>query len=139
MALCSLFSFVHVLDPKARRYQELAMRLRRLSSDGNRAYGLLPLDLGQPTKNIVESENYLADPRKVALNRWKNKERGIRDRNGSNAPLMRIHPVAASKQLFPTHPTHQIIVLYLDEIKGFWFAQSRGLTRDLNQSLLNII
>lgn len=117
MALCSLFSFVHVHDPKARRDQELAMRLRQLSRDGNRAYGLLPLDLGQPTKKIVESENYLADPQKVALDRWINKERGIRDRNGSNAPLTRIHPLAASKQPFPSQPTHQIVVLYLDEIK----------------------
>lgn len=93
MALCSLFSHSHNpdSDPKA-----LPKRLRRLSRDGNRAYGLLPPDLGQPTKDIVESPNYLSNPQAVALQRWIDKERGIRDRNGSNAPLARIHPVAAS-------------------------------------------
>lgn len=109
MALCSLFSFVHVLNDKARRNHELAMRLRQLSRDGNRAYGLLPLDLGQPTKNIVESADFLAKPErpsKVALTWWINKEPGTRDGDGLNAPLMRVHPVAASKQPFPSHPTN---------------------------------
>ncbi|KAG6356091.1 hypothetical protein INS49_015476 [Diaporthe citri] len=90
MALCSLFSYVH--DPNPGR---LPRRLRQLSRDGNRAYGLLPLDLGQPTKDIVESANYISDTTGAALQRWRAKERGIRDRNGSNAPLIRIHPVAA--------------------------------------------
>lgn len=139
MALCSLFSFVHVLNPDARRARELGIRLRRLSRDGNRAYGLLPLDLGQPTKNIVESPDFLTNPERpfeIAMRWWVNKEPGTRDGDGLNAPLMRIHPVAASKQPFPSHPTHQIIVLCLDEIKGLYFEQIRGLTRKLSQSLL---
>ncbi|KAL2275097.1 hypothetical protein FJTKL_02546 [Diaporthe vaccinii] len=89
MALCSLFSNVHDPDPN-----QLPRRLLQLSRDGNRAYGLLPLDLGQPTKDIVESNGYILDPEAAALQRWKAKDRGIGDRNGSNAPLIRIHPIA---------------------------------------------
>ena len=121
MALCSLFSFVHVQSPNSRRARELAIRLRRLSRDGNRAYGLLPLDLGQPTKNIVEAVDLLANPERpfeVALRSWVNKDPGTRDGDGLNAPLMRIHPVAASKQPFPSQSTRRIIVLCLDGIKG---------------------
>lgn len=92
MALCSLFSHIH--DPDTNLLPD---RLRRLSLDGNRAYGLLPLDLGQPTKAIVESSGYRNNPNGAALQRWVDSGRGVNDRNGSNAPLARIHPVAASK------------------------------------------
>lgn len=139
MALCSLFSFVHELGPNARTARDLAIRLRRLSSNGNRAYGLLPLNLGQPIKNIVESADLLANPERpfgVALRSWVNKDPGTRDGDGLNAPLMRIHPVSASKQPFPSQPTHRIIVLCLDEIKGLCSEQIRGLTQKLNQSPL---
>lgn len=98
MALCSLLSLMHDKDQGA---QELAKRLRRLSIDGNRAYGLLPLPLGRPTKNIVESDNYLRNPSDAALQRWISRQRGADDINGSNAPLVRVHPLAACKQFFP--------------------------------------
>lgn len=97
MALCSLFSHVHDTNTN-----QLPNRLRQLSRDGNRAYGLLPLDLGRPTKAIVESAGYISDPKAAALKWWVDNGRGVNDRNGSNAPLVRIHPVAASKQPFPS-------------------------------------
>lgn len=113
MAFCTLFTYVHDPEPKL---NWLASRLRRLSRDGNRAYGLLPLDLGQPTKDIVESADYTSNPLAAALQHWKANERGIRDRNGSNAPLTRVHPLAAGKQSFYCCPTFQIIVSCLGGI-----------------------
>lgn len=104
MALCSLLTHLADADPK-----QLPRRLRQLSLDGNRATVRPALDLGQPTKDIVESANYVpSDPKAtpdqvnaaataVALQRWISQSRGVGDRNGSNAPLVRIHPVAASK------------------------------------------
>ncbi|KAJ0114874.1 hypothetical protein J7T55_004616 [Diaporthe amygdali] len=90
MALCTLLYHTHGV---AR--ENLARRLRQLSFDGNRAYDMAPLDLGQPIKGIVESPYYLNDPEVAAKNAWVNANKGANDTNGSNAPLLRIHPFAA--------------------------------------------
>lgn len=132
MALCSLFSNVHDPDPN-----QLPRRLSQLSRDGNRAYGLLPLDLGEPTKDIVGSDSYILDPVAAALRRWKAKDRGIGDRNGSNAPLVRIHPIAAGKQSFPSCPTLQTNVSCpAESIKRV--LRKLGADTEPEQSPLNI-
>lgn len=121
MALCSLFSYVHDDDPT-----QVARRLRRLSRDGNQAYGLLPPDLGQPTQDIVRVANYTSNPLEAALQRWRAQDGGTKDRNGSNAPLVRIHPVAAGKQSYSSCSTLQITVSCLGGIQRSYFAQNSG-------------
>lgn len=102
MALCTLLYHTHGV---AR--ENLARRLRQLSFDGNRAYDMAPLDLGQPIKGIVESPYYLNDPEVAAKNAWVNANKGANDTNGSNAPLLRIHPFAASMcTISTTHTLH---------------------------------
>lgn len=111
MALCTLLNHIHD------KTDQLHRRLRQLSRDGNRAYGLLPLDLGQPVKDIVESDDYESKPLDVALQWWLDSERDVRDRNRSNSALVRVHPVAAGKQCFPSCARLQMTVSCLDEIQ----------------------
>lgn len=96
MAFCTLLSSVHEARGSA-----LPTRLRYLSQNGNRAYGLNPLPLGQPINDIVGADNYLNNAKKAALDRWTRASSGDREQDyhsGSNAPLIRIHPCSASKQ-----------------------------------------
>lgn len=93
MALCSLF--VHLHDDTQ---DKLHRRLLRLSREGNRDYGLLRLHLGQPITDIIEAEDFVTRNVTSVLRRWTESGQSKTDMNGSNAPLVRLHPVAACKQ-----------------------------------------
>lgn len=101
MALCTLFAMVHEKTDAT-----VPNRLRYLSQNGNTAYGMNPLPLGQPITDLVEADGYLDNANRAARLQWASSGNREQDyHTGSNAPLIRIHPYAACKQDFPSPPT----------------------------------